>query len=154
MDKMYLDAQHKIVVSNGVRDMFTMDTRRFALLCRTQVCTILVLCSRLRWHQAQRDDILCIPCENLQECPDICDCVCGNQAFVVVIDFEMRAKSVADGLLRRKYFFCPKVFYDVCGARLCTLESQNVLAWAARTLYRQPYIGHVDLLPECADVVL
>ena len=36
-----------------------------------------------------------------------------------------------------KMLFCPKVFCDAYGARLCTLELQNIHTRAARTLYIQ-----------------
>jgi hypothetical protein len=67
--------------------------------------------------------------------PNICDRVRGNQAFGFEIDFEIRAKNVADGLLQRKCVFHTKVLHDVCGTRLCSLESQNLHAEAARALY-------------------
>ena len=65
----------------------------------------------------------------------ICDHVRGNQAFGFEIDFEIRAKNVADGLLQRKCFFHTKVLHDVFATRLCSLESQNLHAEAARALY-------------------
>ena len=67
----------------------------------------------------------------------ICDRVRGNQTIVVEIDFEIRAKDTADGLLRRECVFHPQVFYDICGARLCTLQSQNMHALASTALYRR-----------------
>ena len=68
----------------------------------------------------------------------ICDRVRGNQAFGLEIDFEIRAKNLADGLLQRKCVFHTEVLHDVCGTRLCTLESQNLHAEAARALYTRP----------------
>ena len=65
----------------------------------------------------------------------ICDRVRGNQAFGFEIDFEIRAKNLADGLHQRKCVFHTKVLHDVCRTRLCSLESQNLHAEAARALY-------------------
>ena len=74
----------------------------------------------------------------------ICDHVRGNQAFGFEIEFEIRAKNLADSLLQRKCVFHTKVLHDVCGTQLCSLVSQNLLLEPSTH-------GHVELLPECAE---